>query len=347
MDRVATLLSLDRLRGAVTTLSVGRFRRVLQFGVTGLLLLAGLQYFLWVGHFRYGWPYVPRPPSVEAFLPISALVALKAWIVTGVYPQIHPAAFAILGAVLLTAVVFHRGVCSWACPVGLVEEYLGRAGIRLSGRKLEPPKYLDWALRSIKYLLLAFFVKVVLIDFSGPAALAFLQTPYNKVAAVKMLDFWLAPGPWTIGILGFLVLGSLVVQNFWCRYLCPYGAMLAVVGFFSPATVNVNRDQAACDDCGLCTRACPSYIDVQTADEVTSLECTRCAQCVSTCPEDALEYRAGPISLTPRQVGLGVIGIIFVVIALAMATGHWHSALGYEDWARLVPAADQITHTPY
>ena len=347
MDRVATLLDPERLKRAVAEMEVGRFRRVVQFSIAGLLLLAGVQYFLWVSHFRLGTPYVPRPPSVEAFLPISALVAVKAWFATGVYSNIHPAGIAIFLAVMLTGVVFHRGLCSWACPIGLVEEYLGDFGRKLAGRKLTPPRFLDWPLRAVKYLLLAFFVKVILIDFSGSAALAFLQTPYNKVAAVKMLDFWLAPGAWTIGIMAFLVVGSLVVQNFWCRYLCPYGALLSVIGFFSPATVNVNRDTVACDDCGLCTKTCPNYVDIQSTEEVHALECTRCSQCVSVCPQDALEYRAGPVSLTPRQVGLGVVAIIFGVIAIAMLTGNWHSAIGYEEWARLVPNVDQIGHTPY
>lgn len=331
----------------VRSLRGTRLRRVIQFGIAGLLVLAGIQYVLWISHFRYGTPYVPRPPSVEAFLPISALVAMKAWFATGIFSGIHPAGLAILIAVLLTAVVFHRGLCSWACPIGLLEEYLGKIGIRVTGRKLEPPTYLDWPLRSIKYLLLAFFVKVILIDFSGAAALAFLQTPYNKVAAVKMLDFWLAPGAWTLGIMGFLVVGSLVVQNFWCRYLCPYGAMLSAVGFLSPATVDVNRDEAACDDCGLCTQACPNYVDVQSADSVTALECTRCSECIQACPEGALEFRVGSVDLSPRAVGLGIVAIIFLVIAIAMLTGNWHSTIGYEEWARLVPAADQISHTPY
>lgn len=331
----------------IRSLDVSRLRRVVQFGIAGTLVFIGIQYFLWVSHFRNGTPYVPRPPSVEAFLPVSALVALKAWIATGVFSSIHPAGLVILLAVMASAVVFHRGLCSWICPFGLLEEYLGRFGIRLTGRKLEPPKYLDWALRSIKYLLLAFFVKVILIDFSGQAALGFLQTPYNKVAAVKMLDFWLAPSGLTIGVVGFLLLGSLVVQNFWCRYLCPYGAMLSVIGFLSPATFNVNRDEAACDDCGLCTKVCPNYVDVMNADEVNALECTRCSQCVETCPEAALEYRAGPASLSPQAVGLGVLAIIFLVIAIGMLTGNWQTSVGYEQWAELVPAADNVMHAPY
>ena len=331
----------------ISAIEPGRLRRWTQFGILALLLFTGVRYLLWVFHFRFGTPYVPRPASVEAFLPVSALVSLKGWVATGVFPTVHPAALVILIAVLLTAVVFHRGMCSWVCPVGLVEEYLGKLGIRGLGRKLTPPKYLDIPLRAVKYLLLAFFVKVVLVDMSGMAALGFEQSTYNKVAAVKMLDFWLEPGAWTIGITGFLVVGSLFVQNFWCRYLCPYGALLSVIGFVSPASVNVNRDEAACDDCGLCTKACPNYVDVQSADQVRALECTRCSQCIEACPKGALEYRVGPLSVTPQQVGVGIVAIIFLVIGLAIVTGNWQSAVEYSEWARLVPAADQVGHAGY
>lgn len=346
MDRITRALP-ERTRTRLAETDVGSVRRGVQLIITGVLLLAGIQFFFWVAHFRYGTPYVPRPPSVEAFLPVSALVALKAWVTTGVYASVHPAGLTILLAVLLTAVVFHRGVCGWACPVGLVEEYLGDLGTGMLGRTIEPPWYLDWPLRSIKYLLLALFVKLILVDMSGTAARAFLQTPYNAVADVKMLDLWLSPGPVTLGLMAVLVAGSLVVRNAWCRYLCPYGALLSVIGLLSPATANVSRDEAACVDCGLCTAACPNYVDVQHAETVTALECTRCSQCVNTCPKGALEFRAGPVSLTPTQVGLGVVGIVLLVVLVAMATGNWHSSIGYDQWARLVPAADRIGHAPY
>lgn len=328
-------------------MEVRRFRRGVQVGIALLLLYIGVQYVRWVSHFRNGTAYVPRPASVEAFLPISALVSLKGWIAIGVYPTVHPAGLAILLALLLSAVFFHRGVCSWVCPFGLLEEYLGELGIRLFGRKIEPPGFLDYALRSIKYLLLAFFVKVVFIDFSGEQALAFAASPYNKVAAVKMLDFWLEPSTLTIGVIGFLAVGSLAIQNFWCRYLCPYGALLGAIGFLSPATVGVTRDSVACDDCGLCTAACPNYVDVQSADSVSSLECTRCSQCIEACPRGALTYSVGPFDVEPKMVGVGVVVTIFLVIGVAMATGHWDSALTYQEWARLVPVADRVGHAPY
>ena len=328
-------------------MDVTRQRRLVQVGMALALLAVGWQYYRWVSHFRHGTPYVPRPAAVEAFLPISALVSLKAWITTGIFPDVHPAGLAIFLALLLSAVFFHRAVCSWICPVGFLEEVLGNLGIRLTDRKFEPPTFLDWPLRAIKYLLLGFFVWVVFVDFSGPQAMAFVASTYNKLAAVKMLDFWLEPGGMTIGVLLVLGVASLLVQNAWCRYLCPYGALLGVIGFLSPASVDVTRDPADCNGCGLCTAACPNYVTVETAETVRSLECTRCSQCLEACPKSALAYSVGPVTMHPRTLGIALLAVVFLVIGGAMLTGHWDTAVTYSEWARLIPAADGVAHAPY
>lgn len=332
VDRISDLLSL---------------RRLTQIGITGLLAIAGVQYYLWVSHFRHGTMYVPRPESVEAFLPISALVALKAWVTTGVFTTIHPAAVIILLAVLVTAIFFHRGFCGWVCPVGLIEEIAGDTGIRLFGRKITPHWLIDYPLRGVKFLILGFFLKVIIIDMPGEAALSFLHSPYNKVAAVKMLDFWLHPGTFTIAMVGGLFIASLIVQNVWCRYVCPYGALLSIIGWLSPATVDVRRDTTDCVHCGACTATCPNYVDLEETERVRSLECTRCTQCIESCQENALKLQWGQFDPSPRTIGLGILVILFGAIGLAMITGHWESALGYNDWAQLVPNADEVLHSPY
>ena len=62
--------------------------------------------------------YVPRPPSVEAFLPISALVNLKRLVLTGQFDTIHPAGLTIFMAALVIGLLLRKGFCGWICPVG-------------------------------------------------------------------------------------------------------------------------------------------------------------------------------------------------------------------------------------
>lgn len=316
---------------------VGRARNLAQVAILAFFLYVGWRFYLFVAHFRRGTGYVPRPPAVEAFLPVSSLVALKGWLSTGTFTSVHPAGLAILVAALLTGVAFHRGFCSWLCPLGAVSEGLGRLGERAE-LSYTPRGYPDLAFRGVKYLLLAFFVKVVAIDMSGEAANAFLNTPYNKVADVKMLDFWLDPAPLTVGATAGIVAASVFVENAWCRYLCPYGALLGLLGVLSP--FEVERDAGSCTDCGRCTEACTNHIDVASKEVVGSQECTRCFRCVDSCPEGSLSLTR----LSPLGYGAALLLAFFLVLGVAKATGHWESSIPYDEWSRLIRRAHLFSH---
>jgi polyferredoxin len=142
-----------------------------------------------------------------------------------------------------------------------------------------------------------------------------------------------------LGVILVLAALSLVVQNVWCRYLCPYGALLGLLSLASP--LRVTRAKASCIDCGLCTRACPSRIQVQRAGRVASDECTACYRCVAVCPVRAtLEMRApGGKAVKGWVFGLLVAGLFVAVTGLAMATGHWRTSLSRQDYLQLMPEA--------
>ncbi len=85
-------------------------------------------------------------------------------------------------------------------------------------------------MRGLKYILLGLFVAV--IGFMSATALEdFMSTPYGLVADVKMLNFFRDIGITAAVVIGLLVLLSMLVQNFWCRYLCPYGALMGFASF--------------------------------------------------------------------------------------------------------------------
>lgn len=80
-----------------------------------------------------------------------------------------------------------------------------------------------------------------------------------------------------------LAVFSLLYKNFWCRYLCPYGALLGLASSASPLAVQ--RDSAACTLCLRCTQACPNRIAVHAQESVRSPECTACYGCVTACQQ--------------------------------------------------------------
>jgi polyferredoxin len=295
---------------------------------------------VWIGvefHFFVRWglsggaaPFAARPPGVEGFLPISALIGLQHWLWTGTINQIHPAALFILLAILLLSIAAKKAFCSFLCPVGTLSEYLWRLGRLVYRRNLVLPRWLDYPLRALKYLLLLFFVWSI-GRMDGPALAAFIGSPYNKVADIKMYLFFAEISALALKVLVVLAVLSLFVKNAWCRFLCPYGALLGIAGWLSP--LKVTRSAQTCIDCELCTRACPSDIRVHQKGRVWSDECTNCLECVAVCPvKDTLEVRAHGRRISARAVAGIVVAIFFAVTGLGMATGHWRNQISREEY---------------
>jgi polyferredoxin len=267
--------------------------------------------------------FVPRPPSVEAFLPISGLVSLKRLLMTGVFDDIHPAGLTIFIAALLIALLFRKGFCGWICPVGFTSNLLEKLGLKMK-TIWRPNIWLDLPLLSLKYLLLAFFAFLILVAMDVNAIEAFIRTPYNLVVDAKMLLFFIEPSSTTIWVMGQLLVASLFLRNFWCRYLCPYGALLGVLALISP--MRIKRDKEICIDCRKCEKVCPGSILVATKDSVNSPECLGCLECVSTCPVDeCLSVSVyGRRNLPTLLLPIGVLGLFFILWAWAQLSGHWH-----------------------
>ena len=165
----------------------------------------------------------------------------------------------LLIAFLAASWIFRKSFCGWLCPVGTISEYLWRLGPQTFGRNFRLPRWLDIALRSLKYILLGLFLYAV-GSMSVAAIRAFLEGPYGIVADVKMLNFFRFLGLTGGIVVAVLVLASVLVQNFWCRYLCPYGALMGLAVAGQPAAHPPRHD--LCIDCGKCAKACPSALPV-------------------------------------------------------------------------------------
>jgi polyferredoxin len=285
-----------------------------------------------------------RPPSVESFLPISALVGLKHFLLTGYWDPVHPAGLTILAAAIVGALLARKAFCGWVCPVGTISRGLEWLGEKLLWRRRWPtvPRWLDLALSSLKYLILAFFAWAILWQMPRAALDGFMRSPYNVAADAKMLLFFLDLSATSAWVLGGLVLLSLVVKNAWCRWGCPYGALLGLASFFSP--LRIVRDTETCNDCGACTRACPVDIPVHARLQVRSPECTGCLSCVaaSTVPSCLGVSRTKRIS--PWVLPAVGVGTMLVFWGVAVATGYWTSEVPVEAFRRAYRMAPMIGH---
>ena len=342
VTKVRTKRILERRRVSAV---VRHLRPAIQAGFLLLNVWLGIQFWFFVRQFEVaGSRYdVSRPAGVEGWLPIAGLMNLKAFLLTGKIAENHPATMFLLATFVAMSLLLRKAFCSWLCPVGTLSEWLWKAGRNIFGRNFTVPKWTDIPLRSLKYILLGLFGYVV-ATMSVDGIRAFLDSPYGLIADVKMLNFFRHMGTTSAVVLGVLALASVFVQNFWCRYLCPYGALMGLASLFSP--LRIRRNAGLCIDCAKCAKACPSHLPVDTLVQIRSAECLGCMECVNICPaEGALDMKAfGRRRVPSWAVAAGVAVLFFGVVGYAKVSGHWDSNISNALYEKLIPNASEFEH---
>ncbi len=259
-----------------------------------------------------------KPVGVDALCPFGGVETLFSLIAgAGFIEKTAASAVVLLVGMLGMALVMRRSFCGQICPLGALQGVFGSIGGKLFRRRPEIPKALDRPARFLKYGVLAFFTV-----WTWQAA-SLVMRPYDPWVAYAHITSAELFAEFGIGvaILGVSLAGSLVYERFFCKYLCPTGAVLGLVSKVS--LFGIKRDADACINCSACDKACPMNIEVSTAHVVTSSECISCNECVNACPAaGALEVERGRgRKLSPALVTGIVVGLIAVVIGVSTAAG--------------------------
>ncbi len=222
--------------------------------------------------------------------------------------------------IILATLFLGRFFCSCICPMGITLDISDRIfRPRDSGRHLSNQKVLT--LRRIKYLVLFLILGTAIVGVSS----VFIASPLSLITrfyglviypfAVHLTDMGLDSlypvysslglqslayfEPQTylfatqIFILAFFIMVFFLVvlaPRFWCRSLCPAGALLAL---FSRKPLISRKVSSACTECGLCQRRCPMQAIEEDPHRTSHQECIVCLECVRVCPEKAVSFQAG------------------------------------------------------
>lgn len=315
---------------------IQKYRFAVQSIFALLCIWIGVEFYLFLRYLETDGAaaFFTRPPGVDGFLPISSFMSFYYFITTGTIHSAHPAGMFIFFGIVLMSLVVGKSFCSWLCPVGFLSELVGDFGEKLFKRKIQVPKILDYPLRSLKYLLLGFLFYAVFFLMTSAALKTFLDSPYNQVADIKMYYFFANISQLSLIVLSILFLFSIVIRNFWCRYLCPYGALLGIASLLSP--VKIKRNTVSCIDCNLCAKACPSNIKVDKVKTVISDECTSCLNCIDACPvADTLDLHAfihKKKKVSKKIAAIVVVVIFMFVTSVGMLTGNWQNEITKNEY---------------
>lgn len=163
----------------------------------------------------------------EAYCPFGGLQSLATYMKSGNMVCSMGAMQLIMGGLLaLSAIFVSKLFCGYVCPIGTISEGLGRLGKRLKLPSYDLGGFADMALRSLKYILL-FLVFYFTIDSNDLFCKKF--DPFFATVTLfgEDVSAWMA----TLSIL-ILIIGAIFLRQFWCRYLCPLGAISAAFKYF-------------------------------------------------------------------------------------------------------------------
>ncbi len=214
--------------------------------------------------------------SLHALCPFGGVVTIYQFITVGTFVQkIHASAFILMIIGFLMAILFGPVFCGWVCPFGSIQEWFGGIGRKLFKKRRYNrfiPAKIDYYLRFLRYLVLAWVIYMTAVT----GKLIFQE--YDPYYA--LFNFWTSEVA-VIGlvILGLSLVGSLFVERPWCKYACPYGAVLGITNLFR--VFKIRRTASTCKLDGACDIYCPMNIPVSQKVVVRDHQCISCLECTS------------------------------------------------------------------
>ena len=236
--------------------------------------------------------------SLHSLCPFGGVVSIYQYLDTGtMVRKTHESALVLMWIGFGLALIMGPVFCGWVCPLGSVQEWFAKLGKKIIKRRFNTfiPYKIDRYLRYLRYLVLA----IVIYLTASSATLVFAD--YDPYYAL----FHLWTGEVAISgavILGFVLFLSLFLERPFCKYACPYGALLGVFNLFRIFKIKRNPD--TCIDCGACDKACPMNIPVSKSGVIRDHQCISCMKCTSeqSCPVDStVELMLGDIRKNPQE----------------------------------------------
>ena len=258
-------------------------------------------------------------PSVEAYCPFGGLETLYQFVITGGFiRRVEPSALVLLVALVLLTLVASRGFCGWICPFGSLQEWLGLLGRRVFKKRFNPTGPLDRALRYLKYVVLAGVIGLTW----HTGALVFRD--YDPFLAFFHLGKGIDELKWAYLVLGVVLAGSLYIERFFCKYACPLGAALGLLGRIG--LTKIHREPADCKGCNLCHTKCHAHVDFLSHTVIQDSECNHCMDCVVDCPRpNVLSVRGAKWRFSHPVYASVLVTGLFAVIGTSSLAGKWQT----------------------
>ncbi len=250
--------------------------------------------------------------------------------------SIHgPLMASILIPVALT-MILGRAFCGWVCPINTLTELLDRARSGLA-RILPGIPNINLGSKTKHWVLVGTVIIVVVAGI--PLFSTYL--PYVILGReLHNMFLFQAVGAGAYLLLILALFEFFISRRGWCRYLCPSGAMLSLIGSRSVVHITKPGSAKCLESCRECDRLCPMGLDVRNGSP--GIDCTNCGDCLTVCPQGLLSYTYGFNRKSPVYTAAVVVALALILSTPASA--HHMGGIphyGYTENYPQVPLTEQ------
>ncbi len=261
---------------------------------------------------------IRRISQILAFIFLPALFSSIFFAVKSMYLAIINQTFDIgtllpqlllLLAVLPVTILMGRLFCSFLCAFGAMADFIWFLAKKTGRKPIKIGEKTHRILRSLKYILLLFIV--IMIWTLGWVQVDSMANPWNSFGMIASFTTWPSSANFfSIGyfLLLLILIGSFFIERFFCRYLCPLGAIFALIS--RPRIFTLKKTDDACGLCKVCTGRCSMGLPLYRYDRFRSGECIQCFDCISVCPRENIQAQIRKSAVEPLIAGIAATGMM-------------------------------------
>jgi len=214
-------------------------------------------------------------------------------------------------AIMLLTIVMGRWFCGWLCAFGAYNDLVYFISRKIFKRKFKVDEKVDSILKYAKYVILVF---IIIMSWTMGSSILESTSPWDAFGQITDISTIFSSLLIGLILLVLITIGAAFIERFFCRYLCPLGAVFSIISKIG--IVKINKPKADCGKCRACTMNCSMGLNLYKVNSARGGDCINCLKCTEVCPrnnanvnilgQDVNQNLAGSVAMATM---LGVYGL--------------------------------------